>query len=362
MTTNSLTIRLSTVTPIWTGGADGKDDQLHMTGIIGSLRWWYEAIVRGIGGRVCDPTNANKPKCSFDSKKPETFKELCDVCRLFGATGWARRFRLIVSEENLRQEQPAASTIDNSGRRVFRLSRDHRVNRDPKWYLSSGPLSGNITLEIIPTAPLDQAGKECLDPNVIGGLIQLIADRASLGAKPQMGLGIVHVIDHQSTQPLLDHLKQVVALHAENNDSRDYHEYDELPSLHNMFFARVRVDQVPVTESYTFNLKYDLRGMFRQSFRDDNLRHTVMGVVRGNERQGAKIMMSYPYGQGTIRIWGWIPKIPRSPTERSTILDGIYDFLDDTYGNDFTYWLDFNLDKHGDVLKYLEEHILKEGE
>jgi CRISPR type III-B/RAMP module RAMP protein Cmr1 len=40
-------IRLKTLTPLWTGGVEaGKVDRVHETGIIGSLRWWYEAIVR----------------------------------------------------------------------------------------------------------------------------------------------------------------------------------------------------------------------------------------------------------------------------------------------------------------------------
>ncbi|HHF52316.1 MAG TPA: type III-B CRISPR module RAMP protein Cmr1, partial [Candidatus Aminicenantes bacterium] len=40
-------MKIKTLTPIWTGGVGGRCDRLHETGIIGSLRWWYEAIVRG---------------------------------------------------------------------------------------------------------------------------------------------------------------------------------------------------------------------------------------------------------------------------------------------------------------------------
>lgn len=47
--TEPLIITLKTLTPLWTGGADGRSDRLHTTGIIGSLRWWYEGIVRGLG-------------------------------------------------------------------------------------------------------------------------------------------------------------------------------------------------------------------------------------------------------------------------------------------------------------------------
>jgi len=47
-------IKLRTLTPLWTGGVEGTCDRVHETGIIGSLRWWYEAIVRGLEGFVGD--------------------------------------------------------------------------------------------------------------------------------------------------------------------------------------------------------------------------------------------------------------------------------------------------------------------
>jgi len=355
MTTNSLEIQLTTLTPIWTGGADGKADRLHMTGIIGSLRWWYEVLIRGVGGDACDP---GKHACLYDPEKPPYYG-LCDVCRVFGATGWARRFKLVVSEEKLQPRKPAASTIDRSGSRVFRLSKDHPADHDPKWYLSGDPLYGDVTLEVIATLPLEEKGKQPLDPKIIGALIQLIADRGSIGAKPQMGLGVVRVIDHQSKQPLLDHLKQLVAKHEHHEDRKNYHEYDELPSLHNMFFARVKVTSA--TESDTFDLKYDIRGMFRQAFKDVDLRHTIMGSVHRGDRRGAKIMMSYPYDNGTIRIWGWIPKSAGSHSSQGEILDKIYGLLEEIYRDNFSYWLDFNPSKYSDIVKYLEEHLLKEG-
>ncbi len=57
MTQNHLKLELKTLTPLWTGGI-GTMDRIHETSIIGSLRWWYEAIVRGLGGNVCDTTGA----------------------------------------------------------------------------------------------------------------------------------------------------------------------------------------------------------------------------------------------------------------------------------------------------------------
>lgn len=112
--TEPLTITLKALTPLWTGGADGTSDRLHATGIIGSLRWWYEAIVRGLGGYVSDPTAENpEARSEFDAKAYEEakragkseddalregLKTVCPVSYLFGATGWARLFQLRVSD------------------------------------------------------------------------------------------------------------------------------------------------------------------------------------------------------------------------------------------------------------------------
>jgi len=79
-------ITLTTLTPLWTGGIDGTTDRLHESGLIGSLRWWYEALVRGLGGYACDPTS--------DDRCPDKDGKHCVACELFGCTGWARKFRL----------------------------------------------------------------------------------------------------------------------------------------------------------------------------------------------------------------------------------------------------------------------------
>lgn len=81
-------IKLKTLTPLWTGGVDQTCDRLHETGLIGSLRWWYEALVRGLGGYACDPTS--------EDRCPDQDGKHCVACELFGYTGWARKFRLQV--------------------------------------------------------------------------------------------------------------------------------------------------------------------------------------------------------------------------------------------------------------------------
>lgn len=81
------TVKIKPLTLIWTGDKNRRNTSLRETGILGSLRWWYEALIRGLGGSACDPTGS---KCDGKSH--------CDACELFGCTGWARKFRLEVEK------------------------------------------------------------------------------------------------------------------------------------------------------------------------------------------------------------------------------------------------------------------------
>ncbi|RJX27666.1 MAG: type III-B CRISPR module RAMP protein Cmr1 [Dethiobacter sp.] len=89
---------IKTLTPVWTGGAQGYCDRMHETGIIGSLRFWYETIVRGLGGDVCDPVSENRCELSGREKDEERIKKLCPACYLFGCGGWKRQFQFGVEK------------------------------------------------------------------------------------------------------------------------------------------------------------------------------------------------------------------------------------------------------------------------
>jgi CRISPR-associated protein Cmr1 len=81
------------LTNIWTGNIEQKPKNLILTGIMGSLRWWFEVLVRGLGGKACDPS-AKESRC------PDKQGRRCVVCELFGCTGWARKFRLMIVDEH----------------------------------------------------------------------------------------------------------------------------------------------------------------------------------------------------------------------------------------------------------------------
>jgi CRISPR-associated protein Cmr1 len=144
-------ITLKTLTPLWTGGVDQTCDRLHETGLIGSLRWWYEAIVRGLGGYACDPTSDSR--CEYNPKDPRPPEEqLCAACYLFGHTGWARKFRLQVLDEQGRVVQNAL-VADQTFRLQFLELR--QISNEEGWLLAKaveiaakyGALGGKTTLK-----------------------------------------------------------------------------------------------------------------------------------------------------------------------------------------------------------------------
>lgn len=139
-----LTIKLKTLTPLWTGGADGKSDRLHATGIIGSLRWWYEALVRGLGGYACDPTS--------DERCPDSNGRRCTTCELFGCTDWARKFRLRILDEN---EQIIQVAIGRNITITLQFVQARQMCEEEKWLLAQsvnimaamGSMGGKTTLK-----------------------------------------------------------------------------------------------------------------------------------------------------------------------------------------------------------------------
>jgi CRISPR-associated protein Cmr1 len=90
---------LKALTPIWTGDANREGNRLITTGLLGSIRWWFEVLVRGLGGSACDPTQDGN-RCPGHRKKPTDPGHRCVVCEFFGCTGWARKFRFEVLENN----------------------------------------------------------------------------------------------------------------------------------------------------------------------------------------------------------------------------------------------------------------------
>lgn len=159
-------------------------ERIHEGGLLGSLRWWYEAIVRGLGGYACDPTaDGSAERCQFDTKAYEDAKKqkdphaverglatVCPACRLFGCTGWRRRFQLQVVDD----QTQSAWTPQTQPLNV------RPPDRNRGWFLPPGRM-GTFTLRI-------DGDTETLAR--IAALLLFLERRGSLGAKPQLGYGV----------------------------------------------------------------------------------------------------------------------------------------------------------------------------
>jgi len=196
--TDPLTIKLKTLTPLWTGGADSKSDRLHITGIIGSLRWWYEAIVRGLGGYACDPVARDKDeigRAEFATTAYEEAKRqgksdeeaiqagmqtLCPVSYLFGTTGWARLFQLQVLDVSSTPLHFVTNLPMNEGwlKRVFGGEKQNIASLRVSF--------GNIRLRLVPRG---YDVNYAIEQIVLA--LRLAADYGGMGARLQHGFGQV---------------------------------------------------------------------------------------------------------------------------------------------------------------------------
>lgn len=327
-------ITLKTLTPLWTGGIGGTCDRLHETGIIGSLRWWYEAIVRGFGEVACDPT-ARTGRCQDDQH--------CAACDLFGCTGWARRFRL-----QLNTGRPAYPQ-----ERKRDLLRFKPPGRNTGWYYGAGQFATDNAAGIL--GQLIVLRDEAYDvANEVLTTMQLAANWGGMGARTQHGYGVVRVEAMKADESVQTNSAMFLTHHPVGT-----HYHGRLPALTDFFFARfqlitnaldrwwVRTDDSnqPLLGAPAATLKRWAGGKFgpisiapaaknqlrygSNAFAAQwgNERH-VFGQIR--PRHKAKINISAAYQEGeerwTFRIWGWLPR-DRTNFDRSTFLNDLHTVL-----------------------------------
>jgi CRISPR-associated protein Cmr1 len=172
------TISLKPLTPLWTGNDSGVSNQLRVTGLMGSLRWWFEGFVRASGSYACDPTENG---CLHEDGK----RDLCRVCWLFGTTGWSRRFRM--SASGLTETQ--WFIVPN--RQVARM---HESWLSRLMAPDSKVLWGNeLRLKVASPFPEGEIAE-----GLIRNTLYLISRFGALGAKAQNGLGAVELKESES--------------------------------------------------------------------------------------------------------------------------------------------------------------------
>jgi CRISPR-associated protein Cmr1 len=184
-TAKAKTYTLRALTDIWTGDADGKPDRVITTGLLGSIRWWFEVLVRGLEGCACDPTS---PVRCPDSgiKDPTKPGHHCVVCELFGCTGWARKFRFEVLKLENGQEETQISQIANGDTFLLRFT-ELRPAKPEEWILLDatlrliadyGAIGGKTVYK-----PTDEKGRESAPHHRDYGLIEYVSEPPDWSSK-----------------------------------------------------------------------------------------------------------------------------------------------------------------------------------
>ena len=324
-------IQLQTLTPLWTGGVDGTTDRLHETGLIGSLRWWYEALVRGLGGYACDPTSDNpEDRCQFDAEAygktknvEDGLANVCPVCRLFGCTGWKRRFELQVTATDL---QP------------FWLATKDKPKKFNHWWLSEiyKTQENYVAVGQISLRFRWMRGYEG-QHELVQALISLVSQLGGLGAKPQYGFGLVSYADAQSISKSLAIIK-----HNLVNPNPDKNLNGAYPTLNNYWLLQCVVPNDDINQQFrqvnivgdqqtfnqykphllpvSFDIRYKLPGSrdkgLRQAYRiqhDKMSTRQLFGTLKGREedKRASSVFVSHLYKENRsktdyqLRVWGF---------------------------------------------------------
>ncbi|MHA1679400.1 MAG: type III-B CRISPR module RAMP protein Cmr1 [Promethearchaeota archaeon] len=347
-------------TPLWTGDLDKKSSIIKESGIIGSLRWWTEVILRGFNSKgfySCDPNSSNRCPNIGDQKK------YCVSCHIFGATGRRRSFKLQCS----------------GGESLF----NNMINIKPRgrnrgWYYPGSGVVGDIELAFV---PLDIK----FDKHLVLLPLLIASKWGAIGAKTQLGYGVIdftNILDVNIST--FYQCIQKLALPNENksrNENRSNTSHP--PNFKEMFFSRIRFNTtspnwwetcngiiqwnngrkrfrgllndpdlkswvsegfLPVAPSLKDWLRYQAGvQLLINSERNGRTFSWLYGFISGNNRQASKIHISGAYKIGEneweFRVWGWIPDNPSSPlSNRDEFLNKLKGCLDGTSRNPWIDW------------------------
>jgi CRISPR-associated protein Cmr1 len=322
-----ITFKIKTLTPLWTGGADGKMDRIHETGIIGSIRWWYEVIARGLGYYVCDPTSDNRCKLSGKEKdSKERFSKLCPACYLFGTTGWKRLFNLPVTAEG---RQPV------KGNEPFSQATTSKINKN--WLckvfeknLDDMNYFGSLELRVLSRCDRNQIEEQ------LKAVLSIMSNFGSLGAKPQFGYGIFELADHrdetrESLRKINGFLNDNYFVKRddgmESYSLKNYWKIEtevgkSLPPA-NLEYLRNKGKDVYIPMS--FDVRYVLRREHLESSGSKKATAEIFGGTKG-DKWASKVFVSSFYKENQqndkykLRIWGFtersVPEIACKAIER----------------------------------------------
>jgi len=319
----SFTLKIKTLTPIWTGDVSMKCPEIKTQSILGELRFWYTEALRCAGVKIC-----SDKMCNHDHKKHPELNDICPVCKIFGCTGWKCRFDLRISGG--KEAYRVNDVISPSG------LRDRRDNPHAYRVSQRSGVEGSEICIVFKSA----FGADSFKIPI--ALLKFLSHHAALGARTQWGYGVFSIISSASNDRFV------------NQESTREQSVTDLISLIriykpglanlfvNYFFSEWTPNTLPKSidecnKWMVINSKYNLRQIIRQHpecARCKTLRHEIFGAVRPDKFK-SKICMSRVYQRNPnemrIRVWGYVPKYlhfcPTHFSEQKTIFNAIRDKL-----------------------------------
>jgi len=159
MANGEQTYQFKALTDLWTGDLNEKSGRLIPTGLLGSIRWWFEVLVRGLGGSACDPSYT---KCEV--------RNHCVVCELFGCTGWARKFRFEVL--NLNENTGQTLILSFTPLRPICVEEWTLLNATLRLIAGYGAIGGKTVFK-----PTDEPSREKEKHHRDYGLVQMVSSQ-----------------------------------------------------------------------------------------------------------------------------------------------------------------------------------------
>ncbi|MFU0800653.1 MAG: hypothetical protein ACFWUE_08355 [Xylanivirga thermophila] len=307
MNAKEYTIKLQTLTPIWTGDATGKCVSIKESSIIGSLRWWYREVVRASGGQVCTDNNCNLSYKNFidalsnGNSIDEALDEqkICPVCKLFGCTGWAGKFKIVVESEN------------DGGKLNKKIEVKSRLNEKGKRIADGLMFDENNPLKIKIYSMKDTKDEEWESLNTT---INLISTWGALGGRTAQGNGVVNILSNNLPKP------KISVCYPQYSNLNDFfflkfhlHFKEKISNLieENSFWTNrgtlsTNREWEIVWNEYKFlPIAFHIRDTIRRLENNKIKRHQIFG----EPRKGSQIFVSHGYridgSTVEFRIWGY---------------------------------------------------------
>ncbi len=373
-----------TLTPIWTGDINRNSASVHMPGIIGSLRWWYEGIVRGLGGDVCAIVSQNSGNgaepCRIDPKKDRErqIEELCPVCKLFGCTGWQRQFKIdIAGLESIPLFFRASSNVYTmAGNWLWRIygaqdTGGTKTGKGAGTQFSFGLTSlwgRNVTVQ---ATPLGNDKEEIISKLTL--LFSIINEWGTLGAKPQHGFGVVKfsALDQESIKKGIRGVKkdiqqsvakantggcfsicdffsityEINSIEKYINDGRTIGKEQDYKKYKDMFIPcafDIRYKSAARNPFTGIGNDFGMRPWFKKKGFDKQEIDYIFGTVKPkgeHDRSAGKIGVSHLYRDNReqsyrLRIWGYLPQDSSFPgISKERVVRNIKEFIRKMFDN-----------------------------